>query len=171
MLVDPGGISGISGLGGRSVDQIGIVVDDLEQAVHRYASVWDVGPWHAYTYSLELMERMIYRGTAQRHVMRIAFAGEAPQIELIQPLEGPTIYHDFLEGGGSGLHHLGIVVEDIDLAVRSMQEAGYEIIQSGHGFGLDGDGAYAYFGTEADFGVVLELIVRPRRRKEPEAIW
>ena len=32
-------------------------------------------------------------------------------------------------------------------------------------------GAYAYFDTEADLDVILEIIERPRRRREPEAVW
>jgi methylmalonyl-CoA/ethylmalonyl-CoA epimerase len=49
-----------------------------------------------------------------------------------------------------------------------MAERGYAILQAGRGFGADGDGAYAYFDTERDFGCILEAIVGPRRMPEPE---
>ena len=35
----------------------------------------------------------------------------------------------------------------------------------------DGDGGYAYFDTEGDFGVVLEAIEIPARRREPDFVW
>ena len=69
---------------------------------------------------------------------------------------------------GEGLHHLGYYVDDIEAAVAAMAERGYAVLQAGRGFGVDGDGAYAYFDTERDFGCVLEAIVGPRLMPEPE---
>ena len=43
--------------------------------------------------------------------------------------------------------------------------------QTGGGYGLDGDGGYAYFDTVASFGVILELIEVPKRRREPDFVW
>jgi hypothetical protein len=45
------------------------------------------------------------------------------------------------------------------------------MIMDGSGFGLDGDGHYAYLDTEDALGVTLELIDRPERRFEPEAVY
>jgi hypothetical protein len=42
---------------------------------------------------------------------------------------------------------------------------------SGAGFGLDGDGAYAYLDTEDDLGTTFELVERPKRRVTPERIY
>jgi hypothetical protein len=41
----------------------------------------------------------------------------------------------------------------------------------GAGFGLDGDGYYAYLDTEELVGTTIELIQRPRRRRPPEKIY
>jgi hypothetical protein len=45
------------------------------------------------------------------------------------------------------------------------------MIQDGSGFGLDGDGHYAYLETEETLGVTLELIQRPSARVKPEKIY
>jgi methylmalonyl-CoA/ethylmalonyl-CoA epimerase len=45
------------------------------------------------------------------------------------------------------------------------------MIMDGSGFGLDGDGHYAYLDTEAELGVTLELIQRPKGRMPPEKIF
>jgi hypothetical protein len=45
----------------------------------------------------------------------------------------------------------------------------YEVVQTGSGFGVDGDGAFAYFDTVDDFGCYYEAIVGPRALPEPEA--
>jgi hypothetical protein len=41
----------------------------------------------------------------------------------------------------------------------------------GAGFGLDGDGHFAYLDTEELLGITYELIQRPLRRYEPEAVY
>ena len=42
------------------------------------------------------------------------------QIELIQPLEGRSIYSDFLQAHGPGLHHIRFSVEPFDAAVVAL---------------------------------------------------
>ena len=41
------------------------------------------------------------------------------------------------------------------------------ITMEGGGYGLDGDGYFAYLDTETTFGVTLELMERPKRRHDP----
>ncbi len=154
------------------VAQIAWVVDDVEAAVRRYHERFGVGPWHFYTYGPPLVKRASYRGRPSRARMRVALSYFGPmRVELIEPVEGPSIYHEFVERCGYGVHHLGVVVEDMDEALRAAAEAGYTMIQDGSGFGLDGDGHYAYLDTEADLGVIYELIRRPARRVPPERIY
>jgi catechol 2,3-dioxygenase-like lactoylglutathione lyase family enzyme len=93
------------------------------------------------------------------------------RIELIQPLSGETVYSDFIEEHGYGVHHFGLLVDDMESALDLAAKAGYEMIMDGSGFGLDGDGHYAYLDTEDALGVTLELIDRPERRFEPEAVY
>ena len=38
------------------------------------------------------------------------------------------------------------------------------------GYGLGGDGSFRYFDTAADFGLVLELIAIPTRRRSPDIV-
>jgi methylmalonyl-CoA/ethylmalonyl-CoA epimerase len=164
-------VSPLEALGGRQVGQIGLVVRDLERSLERYSSLWGVGPWKLFTYGPGTVPTLTYRGRPGLYSMRIALAAEGPQLELIEPLTGPNIYEEWLDAHGEGVHHLGVMVPSLDEGSRSLEDAGYALIQSGAGYGLDGDGGYAYFDTEAEFGVYLELIEVPARRREPEAIW
>ena len=161
----------IDALGGRPVGQVGIVVRALEPALERYASLWGLAPWRCWTYGPETVDELAYRGRASRFAIRIALAGDRPQVELIEPLAGPSIYHEWLERHGEGVHHLGVHVPSLADAVVSMEAAGYPVLQLGRGTGPDGDGGFAYFDTVGDFGVVLEAIEVPRRRREPELVW
>lgn len=161
----------IEALAGRPVHQVGILVPDLEAALERYSSRWGLGPWAGYVYGPDTVPTLTYRGQPGSYSMRLALAGSGPQVELLEPLEGPSIYHEWLEARSHGVHHLAVRVESLPAAVEPLVAAGYELLQSGAGYGLDGDGGYAYFDTEDDFGVVLEVIEVPRRRREPDFTW
>jgi methylmalonyl-CoA/ethylmalonyl-CoA epimerase len=64
---------------------------------------------------------MTFRGREQPYSMKLALAqlGET-MYELIEPLDGPNTYQEFLDTHGEGLHHLGFFVEDLDVAIREM---------------------------------------------------
>lgn len=157
-------------LGGRPVGQIGILVRDLESACRRYSALWQCGPWRVYTYGPEMLSSQSYRGDPSQFVVRIALNSATPQLELLQPLVGPSVYDDWLERRGEGLHHVAAFVEDADEAIASMAEAGYAVLQQGRGQGLDGDGAFVYFDTEADLGYLYEVVQVPQARREPELV-
>ncbi len=147
----------------RRADQIGIIVHDLEVAIERYSRIFACTRWIVYTYGPDNVQDLTFRGGEGHFKMRLALADSDPQVELIQPLEGPSLYHEH----GEGLHHIGMRVPDLDEGIR---ERGYPVLQSGRGYGLDGDGGFAYLDTEKDLGVILELIEVPQRRREPEAV-
>ena len=157
--------------GGRPVGQVGIVVRDLARAFEQYGGRWGLGPWKGYVYGPETVPRLTYRGEPGRYSMRIALAGASPQVELIEPLQGPSIYEEWLEAGRGGLHHVAVYWESLDDAIATVRDAGYDVLQSGQGYGLDGDGGYAYFDTERDFDVIVEAIEVPKRRREPDFVW
>jgi hypothetical protein len=154
----------------RPVGQIGIVVRDLEAACRQYSALWANGPWRCYTYSPAILDRQAYRGVKSEFAVRIALNSTTPQIELLQPIKGPSIYEDWLERRGEGLHHLAVWVDSADEAIRSMAALGYGVAQEGRGFGQDGDGAFVYFDTEGDFNYFFEVVEPPARRREPELI-
>jgi hypothetical protein len=114
---------------------------------------------------------MTYMSQRGEYVVDIALAGSRPQIELIQPIQGPSIYHDWLQHHPYGLHHLGVMVDSVVAGVENMERAGYKLVQSGAGYGLDGDGGYAYFDTVEQLGLIVELIEVPVRRRAPDFNW
>jgi catechol 2,3-dioxygenase-like lactoylglutathione lyase family enzyme len=158
-------------LDGRGPSQVGILVEDMEAALARYDALWGGGPWRGYRYDATTLPELGYRGGAGRYGVLIAINQTTPQVELLQAVEGPSIYHEWLEHRGYGLHHLGFWVDSVAETTASMTAAGYELIQSGAGYGLDGDGGYAYFDTERDLGILVEAIEVPRRRREPDFVW
>lgn len=158
-------------LDGRGPSQVGILVGDLEAALERYDALWGGGPWRCFRYAPDTVPTLTYRGRRGEYSMWIAINVTTPQLELIHPGTGPSIYEEWIERRGPGLHHLGFRVASLDESIAAMASAGYDVLQSGSGYGLDGDGGYAYFDTERDFGVLLEAIEVPKRRREPDFVW
>lgn len=157
-------------LGIASIDQVAVVVRDLDKAMTEYLAL-GIGPWQVYTYGPHRCSPMTYRGREQPYVMKLALAMVGPTMyELIESVEGPNCYEDHLAAHGEGLHHLGYAVPDIDIEIARMEAMGYPLLQSGRGFGVDGDGAYAYFDTEGKLGCIVEAIAFPRAMPEPERV-
>jgi methylmalonyl-CoA/ethylmalonyl-CoA epimerase len=156
----------------NGVSQIAFVVKNLEIVVENYYRLFGIGPWHFYTYGRPLVPRMTRNGQPADYRMRVALSFFGPmRIELIEHLEGDTVYAEFIERHGYGIQHLGFVVEDMAKAVEEAQNAGIRVTMDGSGFGPDDDGHYAYLDTEDLIGTTIELIQRPNRRHPPEKIY
>jgi len=156
----------------NGVTQVAILVPDIDRAVESYWTLFGIGPWHIYTYGKPLVREMTYHGEPGEYAMRVALSYLGPtRIELIQPLEGSNVYDDFIAEHGYGVHHFGVLVEDMQEALALARDAGLEMTMDGAGFGLEGDGHYAYLNTEHAIGVTIELIERPRGRITPERVY
>lgn len=156
----------------NGVAQIAIIVPNVDQAVERYHETFGIGPWHFYTYQHPLVADMSYMGRPAEYSVRIALSYFGPmRIELIEVGEGDSVYADFIKEHGYGVQHVGFLVDDMSSAIEQWEEAGFRMTMDGSGFGPDGDGHFAYFNTETDFGVTFELIQRPARRHPPEKIY
>jgi hypothetical protein len=157
----------------KSIDQIGVVVRDLDEAMARYTSDFGLGPWSVFTVTeKDCPGGMTFRGKKQPHSFRAALATIGGiSYELLQPLDGESTYWEFLEKHGEGVHHLGFLVESVDETTSTMQALGYSLIQSGHGLGNDDDGAYAYYETDTALGCIYEALEVPGSgMPEPERV-
>lgn len=156
----------------EGIAQTAFVVPDLDTAVGNYAHVFGIGPWQFYTYERPLVPYMTYYGEPADYAMRLALSYFGPsRVELIECVRGPTVYEDFVEKHGYGVQHLGFLTSDMKKSLAEARQAGFSVTMEGAGFGVDGDGYYAYLDTEEAFGVVLELIERPRRKPSPERVY
>lgn len=156
----------------NGVAQIAMVVKDLDKTVQYYYEVFGIGPWQFYTYEKPLVKEMSYHGEPAVHSNRLALSYfGTSRIELIEVQDGDSVYRDHINKHGYGVQHLGFLVDDMDEALNQAKEAGFAMLQDGSGFGLDGDGHYAYLDSEEKFGVMIELIERPKGRLTPEKVY
>jgi 4-hydroxyphenylpyruvate dioxygenase-like putative hemolysin len=86
------------------------------------------------------------------HNIALTWRGGA-QFELMQPLTGRSIYDDFLEKKGEGLHHVKLHYRDCAAALAQFAGSGIAVIQSGK---YETDEFY-YLDTEELLGYVVEV--------------
>ena len=167
MMMDMGGRGKVKGhLTFPPLCQIGVVVKDLEKAIEAYSSIFGVGPWKVV--DLPSIDAPL-RGEPVEYKMRIALAKMGCVVlELIQILEGETIHTEFLREKGEGLHHIALMVDDLDKVVEEWEKAGIKVLQrSKLPVEEEGDTAgFAYMDTEDLIGIIIELLKVPKSRTD-----
>ena len=76
----------------------------------------------------------------------------------IQPLVGPSVYHETVKKHGEGFHHLAFSVKDMDEAVKQLEAKGAPTSQSGGWDTPTSKGRFSYQDTEPHGGVTIELL-------------
>jgi methylmalonyl-CoA/ethylmalonyl-CoA epimerase len=149
--------------GTAEVHQVGIVVADLDAAVAAHSQLSGCTPadWRLDVFGPDSVDELSVRGAPAEFSMRLAFHGASPELELIQPLAGPSIYAEWLAGQGGGLHHLAVAVTSLADATAAMERAGFPTLQAGWGFAPGGRGGFAYYDTAAALGYILEAVELP----------
>ncbi|MCC7353053.1 MAG: VOC family protein [Anaerolineae bacterium] len=137
--------------------QIGAVVRDVQATMDRLSSTFGIGPWHLYEWPRH-RENMKgrYRGQPGNFRFLMAFAQMGHvELELVQPLEGESIYTEFLREKGEGLHHIHFDLPDVQQALASWREDGVATIQSGTGLRPGAEWAYLNTAELPSFGGIL----------------
>ena len=82
------------------------------------------------------------------------------QLELVQPVEGETIYKEFLKNKGEGVHHIAYTVDDLEEETAKLAKKGIPVITRVYR-GSTGAG-FAYFDIRKVGNVIIELIQRAK---------
>ena len=148
--------------------QVGLVVRDLKKSMETYWTLLGIGPWKIYTYAPPMLCEATLRGTRTEYSMRIACAQAGPtQLELIEPLKGPSIYKEHLAAKGEGLHHIQSRIEsNIQDVLAAFAARGIGVLMGGK----FGEGEFYYLDTEPTLGVIYEIFQR-KSRPAPEAVY
>jgi LAO/AO transport system kinase len=125
-----------------SIDHLGIAVTSLEQSIAFYQS---------------LGLAVAHRETVLTGKVDVAMlpAGDA-RIELLQPIAPDSPIAKFLEKRGPGLHHIALLVPDLDAAISRLQAGGARLLNQPR-TGAGGH-TYVFVHPASTGGVLLELI-------------
>jgi methylmalonyl-CoA epimerase len=131
----------------ENVDHIGIATKDINRA-------------------LEVLEQMggpLKLGKTETiesfGVTAVMVAAGAVPIELVQPLTADSGVAKFLEKKGEGVHHIAYRVENIDEALQSFKDKGFQVIdqQPREGYAHS---RVAFIHPKGALGVLTELVQR-----------
>ena len=149
-----------AGLGSRVMTQVAFVVPDIEAAVAAYAELLGMEPPEIYVPPLREGRQYLGEPLPPEVNLRVAmFELDNIVLELIEPLGGPSVWHDALdEGGAPVFHHLAFEVADGAAATERLASRGYPAVHSqirAHG------GHMAYVDARGELGTLLEVLGGP----------
>lgn len=141
-----------------AINQLGILVPNIHEAVTNYTRILGIGPWFR---SKTVKHEVLYRGKPITIDVDIVLAfHKGIEVELIALKGGDEcIYTNLITTTGGGLHHVGSLVLSYDQGMKRVHEAGIEVIQSGVIVTQGGAVTrYAYLDTVKQCGIITELI-------------
>lgn len=152
------------------LSQVAFVVEDIEDGMDRFGGLLGIGPWEIHRFEPPALTDRTFRGEDGEFSMVLALTqlGDT-MIELIEPLEGPSIYTEHLEEHGEGLHHVAcFAFEDPHAVVDEFEDAGMPVLQSGNYDGVE----FWYFDTADELnGAIFETAANVDSIPEPDATY
>jgi hypothetical protein len=119
----------------KNINRISIAVKNAELVAENFWKILGIGPWSLYNWEVPLVYDRRYHGKPAwaREKRAIARLG-GMQLELMQAIDGPSLYGDWVEKHGEGLHHVNFLLdtaEEYETTVKSLINDGFESLQSG----------------------------------------
>jgi len=132
----------------RKIEHLGIAVKDIEKGVSFYRD------------ALGLSVPAVTRDEAMGATIAFVNIGES-SLELISPLEEPPpgstgdVMRKFITNKGEGIHHLCVAVDNIEAALKELEQKGITLIDKVPRPGAHGKVAFVH--PKSTNGVLLEL--------------
>jgi methylmalonyl-CoA/ethylmalonyl-CoA epimerase len=130
----------------RTIDHVGVAVEDIDAALALYRDVLGMPLVHRETVSEQGVDAALLD------------VGDG-HIELLQPLAPETAVGKFLARRGPGLHHVAYRVDDVERTLGELAAAGLRLIDEHPRTGIRG--SRVAFVHPASTGGVLTEIVQP----------
>jgi methylmalonyl-CoA/ethylmalonyl-CoA epimerase len=143
--------------GNNAVCQVGLLVNDIEKTAQKYCEILGVEmPPIIETAGYQISKTM-YKGESCDATAKLAFFNMGQvQIELIEPDAQSSVWRDYLNEHGEGVHHIAFMVKDTDGSVKFLEDHGIGVLQQG--LYSDASGMYTYVDSVPALGVMLELL-------------
>lgn len=139
------------------ISQLAVVVEDLERAMKMYHELLGWGPFNVYEHVEPSLHDTHLRGVPTKYSMRCAetMVGDTC-FEIIQPLDGPNIYREWLDEHGEGFHHLAVMkhtAEESDAFKKEMKNQGIDVLMGGR---IGETIEFYYLDTEPQLKIIVE---------------
>jgi len=138
----------------KGLHHIGVVYKDFSKVVEKIKDLYGMP-------NINIVEAIVEVNTNIKELtkplkIKVGFATFGnTMIELFEPLDDNSIYSEFLETiPEGGIHHVGIMVENIDEELKKWDSKGIKRIISG----ILPTNRFVYYDTREMFGYVTELL-------------
>lgn len=138
----------------KGLHHIGVVYKDFSKVVEKIKDLYGMP-------NINIVEAIVEVNTNIKELtkplkIKVGFATFGnTMIELFEPLDDNSIYSEFLETiPEGGIHHVGILVENIDEELKKWDSKGIKRIISG----ILPTNRFVYYDTREMFGYVTELL-------------
>lgn len=141
----------------REIVHVCVVVRDVEETAKAFSEKFGIGPWRIRVVSTP-SSRASVRGEPVEYTLKFGHAKVGPvTLELVETIEGRTIYQEFLERHGEGLHHIGVPTPvPFDAELEKWQRLGVKPLQVNRM--EDPDEGWAYMDTQGLVGCIMEIL-------------
>lgn len=130
----------------RGIDHVGIAVSSIEERLHFYRDVLDIG------------EVQVEEVPDQQVRVAVVMTGQG-RIELLEPTSEDSTIAKFIEKKGEGMHHMALSVADIDAEIARLQSQDVRMIDETPRIGAGGI-RIAFIHPKSTGGVLTELCER-----------
>jgi len=146
-------------VGSSVMTQVGIIVHDIEAKAAAWAALFGMPvPEIRLTDGYEITHAE-YEGKPTSAQAKLAFFHfDNIDVELIEPVGGPSTWKDQLDQHGDSIHHIAFkigTVPEMEEKLPAIEAAGLRLVQRGN---WAPDGRYLYVDGIAKLGAVLELL-------------
>lgn len=141
--------------------QIGLLVDDLDKVTKNLEQIFGIGPFEIVNFPPAGNEdvKREYKGEAADFTAKFCFFNLGNiQLEIIQPLTGKSIWRDFIEKNGPGLHHIKFSIPEHAPVRQYLESEGIEIEQMGASVGKNVGKEWVFYNTQDKVGFSIELM-------------
>ncbi len=126
----------------KSIEHIGIAVEDLKEAVAAYAVMG--------------MKTVSQEEVPDEKVRVAMLPVGSTRIELLEPTSEDSAVRRFLKNRGQGIHHIALRVEDIEGACEELRAAGLRVVYDEPRVG-EGGAKVNFVHPASTHGVLIEL--------------
>lgn len=134
--------------------QVCFVTDDIGATVDWFAKLLGKEVPRIFEPNPAELETQYFGQSAHIGFKQAIMRWRGTQLEFIQPDQSPSVWRDWMNEHGSGIHHVGFAVDDFDAARSSLESAGLQIVQEGS----FPRGRYAYADARAIAGSFVEIL-------------
>ena len=141
----------------KEVVHVCLVVRDVEKTAKTFGDKFGIGPFEVRLKHYPLSKADL-RGQPVEYTLKFGYAKVGPIVlELVETVKGETIYNEFLEKNGEGIHHIGFPTPlPFDSELEKWRRNGIQPLQVSR---LDNpEEGWAYMDTQGLVGCILEIL-------------